>query len=75
MGKNVHVVPHPEGWAVKKEGAGRASAVVSTQAEAIHRGKATAKKEHSELNIHGENGRIREKSSYGNDPFPPRDKK
>ena len=26
----------------------------------------------SELFIHGKNGRIRERDSYGNDPFPPR---
>ena len=26
----------------------------------------------SEVFIHGENGRIRERNSYGNDPFPPK---
>ncbi|MDE0092409.1 MAG: DUF2188 domain-containing protein, partial [Oligoflexia bacterium] len=25
-----------------------------------------------ELSIHGRNGRIREKNSYGSDPFPPK---
>jgi hypothetical protein len=31
-----------------------------------------AQNQQSELLIHGENGRIREKNSYGNDPYPPK---
>jgi hypothetical protein len=27
----------------------------------------------SELLIHGQNGQIRERNSYGNDPHPPKD--
>ena len=30
------------------------------------------KQDRTELVIHGEDGRIREKSSYGNDPNPPK---
>ena len=30
---------------------------------------------HSELVIHGINGKIRDKDSYGNDPHPPHDRK
>lgn len=33
--KDVHVVPHPDGWATQKEGASRAGVVVDTQREAI----------------------------------------
>lgn len=76
MGKqNVHVVPHEVGWAVKKEGNQKVSSLHSTQKDAIEAGKQSAKDLGSELVIHGRDGRIRDKDSYGNDPFPPRDKK
>lgn len=35
MSKNQHVVPHKDGWAVKGEGADRASSTHRTQSEAI----------------------------------------
>lgn len=70
--KNQHVIPHQSGWAVKSEGASKASSVHSTQQAAIEQGRQAAKQHGSELFIHGKNGRIRERNSYGNDPFPPR---
>jgi hypothetical protein len=71
-GKNVHVVPRPNGWAVERGGGKRASKVTETQKQAIDAGKKIAEREKSELVIHGENGRIREKNSYGSDPSPPK---
>jgi hypothetical protein len=71
-GKNQHVVPHGEDWAVKGAGNTRATSVHPTQAEAIERGREIARNQGSELVIHGENGRIREKDSHGNDPYPPK---
>lgn len=73
--KNVHVVKHDDGWAVKKEGNERASSVHQTQQKAIDAGRDAAKAERSELVIHRPDGRIRDKDSFGNDPFPPRDMK
>lgn len=70
--KQVHVVPHDNGWAAKRGGAERASKVTGTQKEAIDAGKRIAQREGTELVIHGEDGRIREKNSYGNDPHPPK---
>ncbi|NEO71791.1 DUF2188 domain-containing protein [Moorena sp. SIO3H5] len=69
--KNQHVVPHAHGWAVKSEGAKRASSVHSTQAKAISQGRKVARNQGSELFIHGRNGRIRARDSHGNDPHPP----
>ncbi len=69
---NVHVVPHPNGWAVKRPGNDRASSVHDTQKEAIDSGRNIAIKDKSELIIQGKNGQIREKNSYGNDAFPPK---
>lgn len=72
--KNVHVVPHEDGWAVKSGGAARAAKVTATQKEAIEVGKQIATNRGAELLVHGEDGRIRSKDSYGNDPNPPKDK-
>lgn len=71
-GKNQHVVPHESGWAVKGAGNSKATSVHATQAEAIAHAKTIAQNQGSELLIHGQNGQIREKNSYGNDPFPPK---
>jgi hypothetical protein len=70
--KNQHVVPHGDDWAVKGAGNSKATSVHSTQQEAIDRGRSIAQNQKSELLIHGENGRIREKNSYGIDPYPPK---
>ncbi len=70
--KNQHVVPHGDDWAVKGAGNSKATSIHPTQAEAINRGKEIAQNQKSELLIHGQNGRIREKNSYGNDPYPPK---
>lgn len=71
-GKNQHVVPHPEGWAVKAEGSERATRVTETQREAMEIAREIAQNQGSERIVHGENGRIRQKDSYGNDPCPPK---
>ena len=75
MGKNQHVVPHSNGWAVKGAGNEKATRVVPTQKEAISIATKIARNQQSETKIHGTNGQIRGGNSYGNDPFPPRDKR
>ena len=71
-GKNQHVVPHHEGWAVKGAGNQRATSVHDTQQQAIDVARGIARHQESELVIHRQDGRIRDKDSYGNDPFPPK---
>ncbi len=68
MSDNYWTTPHADGWCVKKEGASRASYVFKTQAEAWERTKELARKHKSEAYLQGENGQIRERNSYGNDP-------
>lgn len=70
--KTVHVTKHENGWQSKLSGNTRASKTFGTQKEAIQYGTSQAKKNGTELFIHGENGQIRERNSYGNDPFPPK---
>jgi len=72
-GKNQHVVPHEGGWAVRGEGNERATSVHERQSDAIGRAHDIAIGQQSEVVIHGRDGRIRDKDSFGNDPHPPRD--
>lgn len=72
MGKNQHVVPHADGWAVKGAGNSRATSVHETQSQAIQEARGIAKNNHSELLVHGRNGQIRERDSFGNDQCPPK---
>lgn len=72
MSKNQHVVPHKDGWAVKGAGNSRATSVHETQSQAIQEARGIAKNNHSELLVHGRNGQIRERDSFGNDQCPPK---
>jgi hypothetical protein len=69
---NIEVSPHGDGWQVKKQGSQRASKVFDTQKDAISYGRPKAKEDKVEFIIKNRKGQIREKDSYGNDPFPPR---
>jgi hypothetical protein len=70
--RNQHVVPHDYGWAVRSAGSRHASSIHRTQGESISAGREIARNQRSELFIHGRYGQIRERDSYGNDPFPSR---
>jgi len=72
MNKNQHVVPNGNNWAVKGEGNSKNTRNTQTQKEAINVARTIARKEQSELIIHGKDGQIRQKDSYGNDQFPPK---
>jgi Uncharacterized protein conserved in bacteria (DUF2188) len=72
MGKTpVWTVSHDDGWANRTEGSQRVSRVFDTQAEAIDAGRAQAQRSGTEHIIQGANGQIRERNSYGADPYPP----
>ncbi|MFA5837332.1 MAG: DUF2188 domain-containing protein [Bellilinea sp.] len=74
-GKNQHVVPAPNGnWGVRGEGNSKITKETSTQAQAIEVAREIAKNQGSEVVIHGKDGTIRDKDSYGKDPCPPQDK-
>ncbi len=72
MRKTHHVVPHPEGWAVRRGGSERASVVTDTKREAMDIGREISRNQGTEFVIHGLNGRIQQSDSHGNDPFPPK---
>lgn len=70
--KGQHVVPRGDKWSVRRAGASRASGTYSTQQEAVEAAKRIAQNQQTELYIHGRDGRIRERNSYGPDPYPPK---
>lgn len=56
-------------WRGKRQDASRAAVVSDTQKEAFNETREIAKKSGSEVSIHrGDNGKVRAKHSYGNDP-------
>jgi uncharacterized protein (DUF4415 family) len=71
-GKNQHVIPHEGKWAVMGEGSQGATSIHDTQAEATERAREIARREKSELLVHGRDGQIRSRDSFGHDPFPGR---
>lgn len=72
MSKNLHVVPRGNRWGVLTTGSERVSRIFATQGEAIESARARARRDGTVMYIHGQDGRIRERSSYGQDPLPPK---
>jgi hypothetical protein len=70
-GKNQHVVRRDEGWAVRGEGNTRDTSHHETQVEAFEAAREIAQRQQSEVFIHGRDGKIRERNTYGQDPYPP----
>jgi len=68
MGKDQHVVPNGDKWAVKGAGNEKYTKIVDTQKQAIGIAREIAKNQQSELVIHKKDGTIRDKDSFGNDP-------
>lgn len=61
---NQHVVPHPEGWAVKGAGNEKYTAVFDNQKDAIERAREIAINYRSSVIIHRKDGSIRDRMSY-----------
>lgn len=69
---NQHVIPHNKKWAVHGEGNTRNTVIKNTKNEALKTARRIAMNQKSELIIHGKDGKIKDKDSFGNDPFPKR---
>ena len=73
--RNIHVVPDSQGgWAVKREGQETPIAHSQHKQDAVSKGREVAQQESVDLIIHNRDGKIAGRESYGNDPFPPRDR-
>ena len=75
MSKNQHIVKRDHGWAIRGEGNSRDTSRHGTQAEAIEAARDIAINQRSEVVIHGRDGRIRDKDSYGQDQHPQKNEK
>jgi hypothetical protein len=65
---DVHVVQADKGWRVEVEGSGRAESTHKTQSAAWKKAKQIARQNRSEALLHGRDGRIRDRNTYGRDP-------
>ena len=70
--KRQHVVYSDGKWTVRRAGAARASRTFATQQEAIEVARELARRDESEVYVHGRDGRIRERSTYSREPSPPK---
>ncbi|ODV41120.1 hypothetical protein AWV79_01190 [Cupriavidus sp. UYMMa02A] len=64
-GKNIHVVPTYNGWAVQLDGGSGNQHRFTCQQHAIATGTERARQAKVELLIHGRDGQILERSSFG----------
>ena len=71
-GKGQHVVPRDGKWGVRKTGSDKVTKTFDTQREAIDEARRIARNQSTELYVHGRDGRIRSRDSYGKDPYPPK---
>lgn len=63
----LHIAPHSGGWAVKVEGRQRAASVHGSKQDALDAARKLARKDVLELVIHGRDGKIQDRESYGSD--------
>ena len=76
MSRDTHrIVPHDDGWQVKRDGGKRASRVTDTKAEAERIGRQISRNQETELQVHRKDMTIERSDSHGNDPNPPKDKR
>jgi hypothetical protein len=74
-GAGVHTTPAVIGRGWWNQCEGRVLSRHRTKVVAVAAGREAARARQVEHTIHRADGRIAEKNSYGNDPFPPRDGK
>jgi hypothetical protein len=70
--KNQHVVPHPDVWAVKGERNHIAYVCPPHTAGSGAGGAPNRNQFPPQMFIHGRNGQIHERNTYGDDPYPPK---
>ena len=75
--KTYHIVPNSlkGGWDVKKGGGEKSLKHFEIKKDAFNFGRDVCINQGAELVIHGKDGKIKNKNSYGNDPYPPKDTK
>jgi len=67
--QRVHIVPHEQGWALKREGQSSVDSTYSTQKEAIDAGRDLARQDEVDLVVHRQDGTFRNVLTYTNEPM------
>lgn len=70
--QHVPTVRHDDGRANRRDGNDRVSSTHAPPQVAIDQGRKIAQRDGVERLIHGRDGRIRERNSYGHDSHPPK---
>ena len=70
VAKGQHVIPVKGKWSVIRSGARKATARYPTLEEAIERAAGIARRERGILYIHDENWHIRDRRTFGDEPYP-----
>lgn len=71
---NIWIVPHKDGWAVKREKTQRSIVVTSTKEKAVKIGNNIGEKDGVNVITQRKDGVIQSHDSHGTDPNPPKDK-
>lgn len=74
MASYVEVLPRGAEWAVHVQGEAGDRSLHGRKIEAERAGRALARQLRTEFVIKNRRGQIIDRDSYGNDPFPPRDR-
>jgi len=72
MPERIHIVPHEQGWALKREGASKVESVHATQKAAIDAGRDIARDDEVDLVVHRQDGTFRTVLTYTNEPMSDR---
>jgi len=67
-GQRIHIVPHDQGWALKREGQNSVESVHATQKDAIDAGRDLSREDEVDLVVHRSDGTFRNVITYTNDP-------
>lgn len=70
--KNYWTTRSGDGWAVRREGAKKATSRHDSQSDAWSETRRLARGSGGEAFLQGRNGQIRARNTYGEDPFPPK---
>lgn len=70
MARDQHVVPRGDKWAVTGEGSRRATKVTNSKAQAMSVARYIARRQGTDVIVHGRAGKILGKDSYGARPAP-----
>lgn len=65
--QRIHIVPHEQGWAIKREGQDKIQSSHATQKEAIDAGRDIARDDEVDLVVHRQDGTFRNVLTYTND--------